>query len=152
VSILFICLLRSNFLSLLTLIYGGTSLGQVTVIRALILWLSSVIGGCYEFFVHWLTHLIPDGVPIALSWFIVFVELVRVFIRPITLRVRLMANIRVGHLLLALAGLFGLVVRSGLIYGKIIVWLLIILELLTAFMQAYVFTLLGWVYILECDE
>lgn len=150
--ILFISLLRFNFLSLLPFIYGGTSLGHVTVIRGLVLWLSSILSRSYEFFVLWFTHLVPDGVPILLSWFIVLVEIVRILIRPITLSVRLIANIRVGHLLLSLCGLFCLVVSGGIFYGKIVIWLLILLELLTAFIQAYVFTLLGWVYILERDH
>nr|YP_009318512.1 ATP synthase F0 subunit 6 [Echinoderes svetlanae]APA17419.1 ATP synthase F0 subunit 6 [Echinoderes svetlanae] len=150
--ILFSCLLSFNFMSLLPFVYGGTSLGHVTVISGLILWLSSILSSSYEFFVFWFTHLVPDGVPMVLSWFMVLVELVSIMIRPLTLSVRLMANISVGHLLLSLAGLFCLVVSGGMIYGKIIIWLLILLELLTAFMQAYVFTLLGWVYILESDH
>lgn len=77
------------------------------------------------------------------------IEFVSLIIRPVTLRVRLLANIRVGHLLLSLRGMFGLIIRFGSIIGFLVVRLLCLLEIVTAFMQAYVFVLLGWVYIIE---
>lgn len=51
---------------------------------------------------RFLSHLVPTGTPIFLIRFIVFIELIRNVIRPITLGVRLAANITAGHLLIAL--------------------------------------------------
>ena len=51
-----------------------------------------------------MAHLVPLGTPVALIPFMVLIELVRNFIRPLTLSVRLAANIVAGHLLLTLLG------------------------------------------------
>ena len=51
---------------------------------------------------NFLSHLVPRGTPIVLVPFMVFIELVRRVIRPLTLAVRLAANMVAGHLLLVL--------------------------------------------------
>ncbi|KAB1728998.1 ATP synthase F0 subunit 6, partial [Klebsiella pneumoniae] len=90
--------------------------------------------------IHALAHLVPLGTPPALMPFIVLIELIRNIIRPITLSVRLAANIIAGHLLLTLLGNQGL--RANLLTLFIIIIaqvLLLVLEFSVAIIQSYVF-------------
>lgn len=98
-----------------------------------------------------LAHLVPRGTPGALMAFMVLIELVRNLIRPLTLRVRLIANLTAGHLLLCLIrsnisleflGPGAVLVISGLV-------LLVGLEIAVSLIQAYVFTLLISLYLEE---
>jgi F-type H+-transporting ATPase subunit a len=65
-------------------------------------WFSILLIGIFNNLYKNLRHLVPNGTPIILIRFIVLIETLRIFIRPITLRVRLAANITAGHLLLSL--------------------------------------------------
>ena len=65
-------------------------------------WFSILLIGFFNNLQKNLSHLVPNGTPVVLISFIVLIETLRVLIRPITLRVRLAANITAGHLLLRL--------------------------------------------------
>merc|ERR1711874_24077 len=89
-------------------------------------------------------HLVPRGTPVALMPVIVIIETVRNIIRPITLSIRLAANIVAGHLLLTLLGSQGLNVSIAILIILIIsLILLLILEVAVACIQSYVFTILS---------
>jgi len=97
-----------------------------------------------------LSHLVPQGTPNALIIFIVLIELVRNLIRPITLSVRLTANLIAGHLLISLLG--GAIIRVTAFTGVffiVIPLLLTVLELAVACIQAYVFITLITLYTTE---
>ena len=100
----------------------------------------------------------PKTVPLALRWLVGLIELVSVFLlRPLTLAVRLFANLVAGHLMLVL------LLGSGVIFvasiGEIgakagigVIWfafglLIFAFELVVAVLQAYIITLLSAVYI-----
>ena len=95
----------------------------------------------------------PLGTPVPLMPLIVIIEIVRRLIRPITLSVRLAANIVAGHLLIALIRgpisvlrfFIFILVLSGLL-------LLTLLELAVSFIQAYVFRTLISLYIIEANS
>jgi F-type H+-transporting ATPase subunit a len=100
----------------------------------------------------------PKEVPIGLRWLVGLIELVSVFLlRPITLAVRLFANMVAGHLMLTLLLTSGLVFiiaipEIGLKGGIGIFWFalglfMFCLEILIAVLQAYIFTLLSAIYI-----
>jgi len=94
-----------------------------------------------------IAHLVPLGTPVALMSFIVLIESVSNVIRPITLSVRLAANMIAGHLLLTLLGNQG--VGAG--YGVVLVvvsrqFLLLTLEAAVAIIQSYVFMTLRVLY------
>ena len=99
---------------------------------------------------------LPAGVPVFMWWLIIPLEFIsNIIVRPITLSLRLFANMFAGHLLLILFALGGeyLIVHGSLLVKPvgILAWVLFILvaflELLVQFLQAYVFTLLNAMYI-----
>ena len=96
-------------------------------------------------------RLLPGGAPAALNPFLVIVETVSLCVRPITLSIRLVANIRAGHIVL---GLIGTYLSSGLFtYPTIAVASLIFIQVFyfmfevgVALIQAYIFSLLVTLY------
>ena len=97
-----------------------------------------------------LAHLVPRGTPGLLQPFIVLIELVRNVIRPLTLRVRLIANMIAGHLLLTLLGSLG-TTSYGFMFIIIGIVLILMLELSVALIQAYVFIILASLYLREVN-
>ena len=101
-------------------------------------------------------NLLPPGIPWPLYILITPIEILQVFIfRPATLALRLTANMIAGHLLLVLcfsATHFFLIEAAGAMKGVAVLslgagFIFTLFELLVAALQAYVFTLLGAVYI-----
>ncbi|KYN16298.1 ATP synthase subunit a, partial [Trachymyrmex cornetzi] len=95
-----------------------------------------------------LAHLTPSGTPPILIPFIVIIESISLIIRPLTLAIRLTANIIAGHLLLTLLGSSGINISNLstliiLIFTQI---LLLILEIAVSLIQAYVFSILSTLY------
>jgi len=91
--------------------------------------------------------MVPSGTPGALMPFIVLIETIRNIIRPITLSVRLIANIVAGHLLITLLGnqtaIASNIILMSLIFTQI---LLLTLETAVAIIQSYVFAVLSTLY------
>jgi F-type H+-transporting ATPase subunit a len=80
----------------------------------------------------------------------VLIETIRRVIRPLTLAVRLIANIIAGHLLITLLGNQAVITATSIIFIVLLVQLLLlILELAVAFIQAYVFSVLLTLYTRE---
>merc|ERR1712141_132357 len=102
---------------------------------------------------RFLAHLVPLGTPYALMPFMVVIELVRRIIRPLTLSVRLAANIVAGHLLMVLVRSPITTIRLNFIALVIsALLLLIMLELAVSFIQAYVFSTLISLYVIEVNS
>lgn len=100
-----------------------------------------------------LAHLVPLGTPYPLTPFMVIIEIVRNVIRPLTLSVRLAANIVAGHLLLTLLSSQSLnpsYLIIALVLSALI--LLSVLETAVALIQAYVFSLLSALYLNEVNS
>jgi len=148
---IFIFIITNNILGLFPYIFTATSHLVVTLSIALPIWILLIIYGWINFTNHIFTHLVPLGTPIALSMFIVFIESIRNIIRPITLSVRLAANIIAGHLLLRL--LRGISERIPVIFipSSIVIVSLLILEYAVAIIQRYVFITLSSLYLNEIN-
>lgn len=91
----------------------------------------------------------PIGSPITLRFFIVIIETVRNIIRPITLSVRLTANIIRGHLLIHLLSSISIFRNLLFILRIPFITILLILETAVAFIQGFVFVILISLYINE---
>jgi len=142
---IFIFILFFNIFGLFPFIYTLTRQIIFTFSLALPFWLAITLFRISQNTNHFLSHLVPLSTPIALSQFITIIETIRQLIRPITLSVRLCANITAGHILIALTRkpIFILNIFSSLLS------ILIILEIAVAFIQRYVFTILLSIYLRE---
>jgi F-type H+-transporting ATPase subunit a len=150
ILIVFYIILVINFLALYPQTFSPTSHLTVTLPLSLLFWLSLILFGWIKNTNHILSHLVPQGTPGALIIFIVIIELVRNLIRPITLCVRLTANLIAGHLLMSLLGnALNSITMLGIRISMIAPITLTILESAVACIQAYVFITLVTLYTTE---
>jgi len=157
---LFFFILLNNFFGSLPFIQFPTfSRSGMVYSLALMSWvIYNVVGirakgGVLKYLKH---QCVPQGVPAAMLPLLIPLEFMsNILVRPVTLALRLFANMLAGHILLILFALGGeyLLVHGALAVKPVgvIAWLLFIaisfLELLVQFLQAYVFTLLNAMYI-----
>ena len=123
---------------------------SLTLTLALPIWLGRMILSIIFQYNNLFCHLVPIGTPRFLIPIIVIIESVSNIIRPLTLSIRLAANIVAGHLLLTLLGSQGPDIT--LIYLLILfisLYLLLLLEVAVACIQSYVFTILSSLYLNE---
>lgn len=148
ISSLFLFILFCNLLGLIPGSYTVTSQLVVTGVFAVGVYTLSVVVGFRLHGIRFLSILVPPGTPGWLIPLMIPIELISHLARPLSLSVRLFANMTAGHVILGV--LFGLTIAGGLVIG----WLpfaftvaLYALELGIAFIQAYIFTILTCVYI-----
>ena len=145
---LFMFVLFCNMLGMLPYSFTVTSHIIVTFALAAVIFVGVTIIGFVNHGVGYLKLFIPSGVPIFLLPLIVIIEIISYLSRPVSLSVRLFANMMAGHTMLKVFG--GFVISLGIIGG----WLplsftvaLTGLEILIAFLQAYVFAILTCIYL-----
>lgn len=147
---IFFFIIFSNFLGLFPYIFTGTSHLRITLTIALPLWLGRIIISILYQYNNLFAHLVPIGTPGFLMPVIVLIETISNIIRPLTLSIRLAANIVAGHLLLTLLGSQGPNVNNIYIFLLFIsLYLLLILEIAVACIQSYVFIILNSLYLSE---
>jgi F-type H+-transporting ATPase subunit a len=150
---LFIFILANNFLGLFPYVFNSTRHMTVTLSLALPLWLSLILYGWINYSLYIFAHLVPQRTPPILIPFIVLIETIRNIIRPLTLAVRLIANIIAGHLLMTLLGNQAVsAVGLTLIVIIIVQIILLILELAVSIIQSYVFSVLVTLYTREVSN
>lgn len=143
----------SNLLGLIPFLGGMNITGtlSVTMVLATIVFIITTINGKKPYWVHILW---PPNVPIPIKLILVPIEIAGLFIKPLVLMVRLTANITAGHIIIlafvALIFIFG-EQSAGAGYGvgigsTLFMIFMNFIELLVAFLQAYVFTLLAALY------
>ena len=145
---LFMFVLFCNMLGMLPYSFTVTSHIIVTFALAAIIFVGVTIIGFVNHGIKYLKLFIPSGVPLFLLPLIVIIEIISYLSRPVSLSVRLFANMMAGHTMLKVFG--GFVISLGIIGG----WLplsftvaLTGLEILIAFLQAYVFAILTCIYL-----
>ena len=151
---LFVFILFANILGLLPFAFAVTSHIWVTFAFAAFIFLLCVGIGFAKHGLHFFELFVPPQTPIVLLPLIVLIELISFLSRPLTLSVRLFANMTAGHILLQVFA--GFIVSLGLAGGLFAALgilplamnvALYALELLVAVVQAYVFALLTCVYL-----
>lgn len=149
---LFIFILINNFIGIFPYIFTSSSHIIFSLRFSLPLWFSLIVFLWIQNNNLAFAHIIPQGTPYILIPFIVLIETIRNLIRPITLSIRLTANIIAGHLLLTL---LSETANSNLILITIFVILiqiiLLILEFRVSIIQSYVFTILRTLYSKETN-
>jgi F-type H+-transporting ATPase subunit a len=151
---LFMFILVANIIGLVPYTFTVTSHIIITVLLALLVFLTVVIYGFWKNGLKFFKLFVPSGIPIFILPLVVFIEVFSFFLRPISHSVRLFANMLAGHIALKvfagfitlLAG-FGIVGMAGAVLPLGMVIALTALELLVAFLQAYVFTILTCIYL-----
>nr|YP_010145961.1 ATP synthase F0 subunit 6 [Gryllus veletis]QQO79804.1 ATP synthase F0 subunit 6 [Gryllus veletis] len=151
---LFSMILFNNFLGLFPYIFTSSSHLTFTLSLALPFWLTFMVYGWINNTQHMFAHLVPQGTPPILMPFMVCIETISNVIRPLTLAVRLAANMIAGHLLLTLLGNTGPMIMNSTILIQILILsqiLLLILELAVSVIQSYVFAVLTTLYSSEVN-
>ena len=145
---LFMFVLFANMVGMLPYSFTVTSHIIVTFVLAAIVFIGVTILGFIKHGFKYLEIFVPKGVPVILLPLIVIIEIISYLSRPVSLSVRLFANMMAGHTMLKVFG--GFVISLGLLGG----WLplgfsvaLTGLEILVAFLQAYVFAILTCIYL-----
>nr|YP_010735811.1 ATP synthase F0 subunit 6 [Erianthus versicolor]WEL32785.1 ATP synthase F0 subunit 6 [Erianthus versicolor] len=144
---MFTMILFNNFMGMFPYVFTSTSHMVMNLSLALPLWMCIMIYGWLMNTNHMFAHLVPQGTPNILMSFMVMIESVSNIIRPMTLAVRLTANMVAGHLLLTLMGNSGTKLELSMLMMMLsIQMMLIILEMAVAMIQAYVFSVLSTLY------
>jgi len=150
---LFIFVLFSNLIGLVPYTFTVTSQIIVTFALAIFVICMVIIYGLFKHGVHFLNLFVPSGVSIALLPFLVLIEIISFASRPISLSVRLFANMLAGHITLKVMGGFVAALLGAGAYAVIAplplaaTVALTAFELLVAVLQAYVFAILTCVYL-----
>jgi F-type H+-transporting ATPase subunit a len=148
IATLFLFILFCNLIGLIPGSYTVTSQIVVTAVFACTVYALSILMGFVLHGGKFLGILVPPGTPGWLLPLMIPIELISQLARPISLAVRLFANMTAGHVILGV--LFGLAVSGGLLIGWLPFAFTIAmngLEVGIAFIQAYIFTVLTCVYL-----
>ena len=145
---IFMFVLFCNMFGMIPYSFTVTSHIIVTFVLASFIFIGVTIIGFIKHGLGYLKLFIPSGVPLVLMPLIVVIEIISYLSRPISLSVRLFANMMAGHTMMKVFG--GFVISLGIIGGWLPLSFLVALtglEILIAFLQAYVFAILTCIYL-----
>ena len=156
---LFFFIFMGNVLGLLPGAFTYTSHLAVTGGMALLIFFMVIMFGLFNHGFKFFSLFAPSGVPWFIYPILIPIEIISFFVRPLTLSVRLFANMMAGHIMLKVVAGFAIGTASmgagyvvlG-IFPVFINFLLIAFELLVAVIQAYVFAVLACVYLKDTVE
>lgn len=151
---LFMFILTANMIGIIPYTFTTTSHLIVTVALALLVFLTVFIYGIYKNGLKFFKLFVPHGIPIYILPLIMVIEVISFLSRPVSHSVRLFANMLAGHITLKVFAGFvtslsalGAVGAAGALLPLAMTTALTGLELLVAFLQAYVFTILTCIYL-----
>jgi ATP synthase subunit 6 len=147
-------LLVANLLGMIPYSFALTSHFAITLFLSFLTFFCGVALGFQKHGVHFFSLFLPNGAPFLLAPFLIAVEIISYVARLFSLAIRLFANIMSGHTLLKILAGFGwvLIVYTTSLLGIVpvlVVFVITGLEIVIAFLQAYVFTVLSSIYINE---
>jgi len=150
ICLLFFMLVRVNFLGLIPYVFSYSRHIVYSLLFGLPLWLLLIISNINNSFISFIGGLLPRGAPSWLNPFLVLVETVSILVRPITLSVRLVANMSAGHIVLSLISIYSsyflFIVR---VYSIILLRVQVfyrMFEMGICLIQGYIFCLLITLY------
>ena len=151
---LFIFIVFSNFLGLLPTAFTTTSHIAVTAVLAMLVWLTVTILGFVLHGFGFLKLFWLDSAPLALRPILMVIEVISYFVRPVSHSIRLAGNMMAGHAVIKVFAAFAPMILISTGIGLVVTPLSILaitaiyaLEVLVAFIQAYVFAILTCVYL-----
>lgn len=149
---MFICV--SNVIGIIPYTFTVSSHLIVTAALALLVFFIVLFYGLYKNGLRFFKLFVPSGVPIYILPLVVFIEVISFFLKPVSHSVRLFANMLAGHIALkvfasfiGMLGALGFIGWVGAILPLGLTIALTALEILVAFLQAYVFTILTCIYL-----
>ena len=149
---MFICV--SNMIGIIPYTFTVSSHIIVTAALALLVFFTVLVYGFYKNGLKFFKLFVPSGIPLAILPLVVLIEIISFLSRPISHSVRLFANMLAGHITLkvfasfvTMLGAMGIAGWAGAVLPLGLTVALTALELLVAFLQAYVFTILTCIYI-----
>ena len=147
VFVVFMFVLLGNLLGMLPYSFTFTSHIAVTFAMAILIFISVTILGFARHGMHFFSFFAPPGTPVYMLPLLIPIEVISYLSRPISLSVRLFANMLAGHTLIkVIAGFIAVLGVAGVMPLALVV-ALTGLEILIAFLQAYVFAILTCLYI-----
>jgi len=151
---LFTFILAVNLIGLIPYTFTVTTHIVITATLSISVFVTVLVYGFWKNGLHFFNLFVPKGIPIFILPLIIFIEVLSFLSRPISHSVRLFANMLAGHItlkvfasfitLLGGLGIFGI---AGAALPLALVVALTALELLVAFLQAYVFAILTCIYL-----
>lgn len=148
----FLFILMGNTLGMIPYSFTFTSHIIVTFVLAVIVFIGVTILGFVRHGTHFFRLFCPEGTPVYIIPLLVPVEIMSYFTRPVSLSVRLFANMMAGHAMLKIFGGFVILLAGTSLFPvaalPFVVNLAVVgFEFLVAFLQAYVFTVLTCIYL-----
>jgi F-type H+-transporting ATPase subunit a len=151
---IFMLVAVSNLIGIIPYTFTIASHIIVTAALALLVFFTVIIYGFYKNGLKFLKIFVPSGVPIYILPLVVAIEIFSFFVRPVSHSVRLFANMLAGHITLkvfasfvGMLGALGAIGWAGAVLPLGLTIALTALELLIAFLQAYVFAILTCIYL-----
>ena len=151
---LFMFIAVSNLIGIIPYTFTVASHLIVTAAMALLVFFIVLFYGFYKNGLKFFKLFVPSGVPIYILPLVVFIEVISFFLKPVSHSVRLFANMLAGHIALkvfasfvGMLGALGFIGWVGAILPLGLTIALTALEILVAFLQAYVFTILTCIYL-----
>jgi F-type H+-transporting ATPase subunit a len=151
---LFMFILVSNLVGIIPYQFTIASHLIVTAALALLVFFIVLFYGLYKNGMKFFNLFVPSGVPIYIMPLVVLIEVISFFLRPVSHSVRLFANMLAGHIALkvfasfiGMLGAAGILGWAGAVLPLGLTMALTALELLVAFLQAYVFAILTCIYL-----
>lgn len=149
---LFLFVLAGNYIGLLPYTFTFTSQLVVTFTLAMLIFIVTTIVGIVRHGSGFFRLFFPKGLPIFLAPILIPIEIISYLSRPISLSIRLFANMVAGHMMLKIFAGFTMIL-AGTSFAPISILpiitntLIVFFECLIAFLQAYVFTMLTCIYL-----
>ncbi|MEX2648100.1 MAG: F0F1 ATP synthase subunit A [Alphaproteobacteria bacterium] len=144
---LFMFILFANMIALVPYTFTVTSHIVVTFALATVVFVMVTVVGLVKHGLHFFSLFLPKGVPIALAPLLIPIEIISYLARPVSLALRLFANLTAGHTMLKVFGGFVVLLGFAGVAPLAVIVVLFGLETLIAFLQAYVFTILTCIYL-----
>ena len=144
---LFMFVLAGNMLGMIPYSFTFTSHLIVTFGMAAVVFIGVTIIGFMKHGVRFFGFFLPHGVPWFLAWLIIPIEILSYLSRPVSLSLRLFANMTAGHTMLKVFAGFIFALGAVGVAPFVMVVALTGLEFVIAFLQAYVFAILTCVYL-----
>ncbi len=144
---LFLFIMFSNFTALLPMSFSTTSQIAVTAVLAMLVFLTVTVVGFVKNGVSFLGLFWVSAAPLALRPVLALIEVISYFVRPLSHSIRLAGNLMAGHAVIKVFAGFAGIMGVGAILPISAITAVYALEVLVAFIQAYVFTILTCVYL-----